>query len=154
MKKRILFVLVAVVVLVVGVIVFITQQNSRFMLDEEFYVASVDTVSMSEIQQLIDDKKSFLLFVSQPDCRTADDFRIVTQDLIANYPLSVFEISSADFNQDVIENKVRFYPTLMIFKNGKLVDYLESNNDADVAAYTTVGGLKIWLEQNIILKST
>ena len=154
MKKRILFVLVAVVVLVVGVIVFITQQNSRFMLDEEFYVASVDTVSMSEIQKLIDDKKSFLLFVSQPDCRTADDFRIVTQDLIANYPLSVFEISSADFNQDVIENKVRFYPTLMIFKNGKLVDYLESNNDADVAAYTTVGGLKIWLEQNIILKST
>lgn len=153
MKKRLLATISSIIAIAVaGLIAFIVISESKFRVEEEYYDDGIiEKISAQDLETLVNNKESFLLFVSQQDCRTADDFRKVIQSYIASTPLHVFETSFSDLKSTNIASEVRFYPSFLVFKNGKLVRYLRADSDDDVPAYTTKDGLESWLKQVIII---
>ncbi len=139
----------AVVLALAAVMIF---WDSRVVLSEEYRGAGgIGMVTTDDLRTMIDDKKSFLLFVSQPGCQAAEKLRGILQELIAEYPIQFFEISFSDLKESGLASEVRFYPSLMVYRQGQLADFLNANDNADTEAYNSLDGLKKWLTDIVIL---
>lgn len=153
MKNKLLVIIPTVLIAIAAVAcaVFFSLQSAPFRLDEQYYgSAALDSISAAELQQLVDEKKSFAVFVSQPSCRASADFEKVLQSFIAETPMRFYEIAFSDLKELPFASEVRFYPSFLIFKRGKLVDFLEADNDDDASAYTSLDGFKAWLSKQVI----
>jgi len=152
-KNKLLVIIPTVLIAVVAVAcaVFFLLHSAPFRLDEQYYgSAALDSISATELQQFVDEKKSFAVFVSQPSCRASADFEKVLQSFIAETPMRFYEIAFSDLKELPFASEVRFYPSFLIFKQGKLVDFLEADSDDDASAYTSLDGFKAWLSKQVI----
>lgn len=153
MKNKLLVIIPAALIIIAAVAcaVFFSLQSAPSHLDEQYYgSAALDSISATELQRFVNEKKSFAVFVSQPSCRASADFEKVLQSFIAEVPMRFYEIAFSDLKELSFASEVRFYPSFLIFKQGKLVDFLEADNDDDASAYTSLDGFKAWLSKQII----
>lgn len=155
MKNKLLVILPAVfIALVAGFCAFLLlAKPAPFRLNEQFYgTAELTSISVDELQRLVDDKASFVVFISQPSCRASADFEKILQSFIAKHPMKFYEIAFSDLKNLPFAKGVRFYPSFLVFKNGQLVDFLEADSDEDASAYTSLDGFETWFTKQIILQ--
>ncbi len=137
-------------VLIAGVGIFAWQKATRVKLSPEFYQQSkLEQISADDLGQLAEQKKSFLVFVSQPNCRTADDLRKIIQEYLSQSKLTVFETAFSELKTSNLAPEVKFYPSVIIFQNGKVKDFLRADASEDAKAYTTLDGFADWLQQRL-----
>lgn len=77
MKKKFLLFLTPIIILIVilGLFVFSNIGNRKFYLEDSSYgQAGFTEIGASELDQLITNQKSFVLFIYQPACVTSADF--------------------------------------------------------------------------------
>lgn len=154
MKNKLPIILsVALVAVVVAVCVFLSfAKPVPFRLDESYYNdAAIETIPADNLQRLVNDRASFAVFVSQPSCRTSADFEKILQSFIAEHPVHFYEIAFSDLKNLPFAEDVRFYPSFLIFKDGKLVDFLEADSDDDASAYTSLDGFTTWFTKQVLL---
>lgn len=155
MKNKLLIILpvTIVAILAIACAIFFTTRSNAFRLDDQYYgSASIEPVSVSTLQQLVDQKSSFAVFVSQPSCRASAELENILQSFTEQHQIHFYEIAFSDLKSLSFAEEVRFYPSFLIFKNGQLVDFLEADNDEDAAAYTSVDGFETWFTKNVILR--
>lgn len=154
MKNRLLIIIPAVLVVFIAAVsvVIFAIHSAPFRLDDQYYdAAALEPISPDNLQRLIDDKSSFAVFVSQPSCRTSADFEKILQTFVTEHKIKFYEIAFSDLKTLSVAEKVRFYPSFLIFKNGRLVDFLEADDDEDASAYTSLDGFQTWFSKQVIL---
>ena len=144
---------------VVGSVVFVGAVagwfggNSRVMLSEEFVCKDkceqdFVEISISEYEQLIADGKSFVIFIDQDGCHTADKLR----EFIKTYVDGDFVVQKMMFSEmkkTSLHDFVKFYPSVAIISNGKVVAWLRADSDDDGNIYNDYEAFKNWLENHL-----
>jgi hypothetical protein len=144
MKK--LFVVLLLLIMLVGC------GNKKFYLDDEYYEKGVITsITRDELNKLEKDKKNFMVFVYLPGCTSCAVFRSVLEGYIEDNSLEFYTIAINDLKDSVILEHIEFAPSLVLYKEGKIVDALDAASDKDKAALTTEEGLVDWLDDYIYL---
>lgn len=144
MKK--LFVVLLLLIMLVGC------GNKKFYLDDEYYEKGVITsITRDELNKLEKDKKNFMVFVYLPGCTSCAEFRSVLEGYIEDNSLEFYTIAINDLKDSVILEHIEFAPSLVLYKEGKIVDALDAASDKDKAALTTEEGLVDWLDDYIYL---
>lgn len=154
MKNKLFIIIPTVLIVAMAAVcaIIFTLQPASFRLDDRYYDdAALETISADDLQRLVDEKSSFAVFVSQPSCRTSADFEKILQSFIVEHPLHLYEIAFSDLKTLPVADEVRFYPSFLIFKNGKLVNFLEADSNDDASAYTSLDGFITWFTQQVIL---
>ena len=142
-------VIAVIVLLMAAVLIF---RDSRVVLSEEYRgEGGIGMITIDDLKTMTEDKKSFLLFVSQPECKTAEKLREILQELITEYPIQIFEVSFSELKESGLASEVRFYPSLIVYRQGKIADFLDANDSEDSEAYNSLDGLKEWLMNVVIL---
>lgn len=122
----------------------------QFRLEDQYYgQASYHEISADELQQLISEKKSFALFIYQPNCRASEDFENKLTNLINNKQIILEKIAFSNVKNTGLVPDLKYYPSLAIYHNGKLVNFLRTNADEDTPAYESEDGLVKWWEKYI-----
>jgi hypothetical protein len=144
MKK--VFVVLLLLIMLVGC------GNKKFYLDDEYYEKGVITsITRDELNKLEKDKKNFMVFVYLPGCTSCAEFRSVLKGYIEDNSLEFYTIAINDLKDSVILEHIEFAPSLVLYKEGKIVDALDAASDKDKAALTTEEGLVDWLDDYIYL---
>jgi thioredoxin-like negative regulator of GroEL len=144
MKKILLTIIVLLVLVGCG--------NKKFYLEDEHYEKGVITnITIEELNKLEKDEKNFMVFVYLPGCTSCAQFRGVLEGYIADNNLEFYTISINDLKDSVILEHIEFAPSLVLYKDGKIVDALDAASDDDKAALTTEFGLVDWLDDYIYL---
>ena len=147
MKKKLL-IIVTLVLLLVG-----CGKVEKFYLDDEHYTTGVLTdIDVETFEQLEKDGKNFALFVYLPGCTSCAEFRAVLEDFIVDNDIEFYTISILDVKETSIMDSIEYAPSMMLYKDGKLVDYLDATSDEDKPALTNVDSFKIWLEEYVYLE--
>ena len=151
-KKKLL--LVISVLILLSIIIFITFKvlNRNFYLDDKYYGNNeIYEIGIEEFNNLISNKESFGIFVYQPACTTSAEFEQVLYDFFKQNNMSIYKIKFSDIYEHT--DFLEFYPSFIIYKNGKMVDFLEADKDKDLKYYQSVDGFSEWFTKYVILKN-
>ena len=144
-KKVLLIILIILIVLSFLVTIILKQNNKPFYLEDSYYgINNVTEINVDELNELINNKKSFAVFVYQPMCITSCDFEKVLDEFLEEEKISIYKIAFSDIRDTEIGKSVKFYPSFII---------LESNKDEDVNYYTSKEGFKKWFTKYVKLKN-
>lgn len=145
-KKLIIIIVIIVPLILAGVAgFFIWQSRSKLSLDPEYYnQAEIKAVPIEELEEFAAAGKSFAVFVSQPNCRTADDLRRILDEFSEQYRLTVYEVSFSELKESQLAPEVKYYPSFILFRKGKVESFLRANSSEDSDAYNSLAGFSEW----------
>ena len=144
MKKKLILV-VAILLLLVGC------KQEKFYLDSEHYGKSAITeIDSTKLKEMEKNGNKNLVFVYLPGCSSCTEFKKVLTTFTDEYNLEVYSISIRDVEGTKAES-IEYAPSLMIYKDGTVVDYLDSASNDDLPYFKSADKLKEWLEQYIYL---
>lgn len=146
MKK--LFVIIILTILLVG-----CGKVEKFYLDDNSYEKGIITeITLDEFKTLESGKNSFAVFVYLPGCTSCAQFKNVLEDFVENNKIQFYSISILDVADTSIDEVVEFAPSMVLYKEGKVVSYLDSVSNDDKPALTNVDSFKMWLEEYVYLE--
>lgn len=120
-------------------------KQSTFSLEEKYYSESkIEEVDTSMFNKLLLDKESFGIFIYDASCTTSSDFNKVLQEFSQKYKLYLYSISFQNMKETSLSEKVKFCPSFAIYKNGKLIDFLDASSDEDTDVYKSVDNFSNW----------
>lgn len=153
-KKRLFLIIAGACLLLAGIVgllaAFLTKEKS-FSLDEEnFGLSEFVEISGEEYEKMLQERKSFLVFVDQDGCITADGLRKISKEISEEKNLKIYKIMFADARGTSMHDKVKFYPSFVIVNSGKIVSWLKADADEDIERFKNKTELSNWL--NLYIK--
>lgn len=102
------------------------------------------------LDELAAEKKNFVVYVSLPICNgDAAKFKQFVLDFQRKENLSFVYITSDYIKDTFIYDTVKYFPSVIIVKEGKIINYLRYDSDEDVEYYKSYDGFSKWLKANV-----
>ncbi len=160
MKKRIIKIGILVLILVILVIVIIERnlvfktKNVVFYLEEKYYGESVfNEIKSKEFKSLVDKDESFAIFIHHSFCSTSYEFNKVLAKYAEKNKISFYKMSFEEMKKTSMYKKIKYYPSFAIFKDGKMIDFLDAESDEDLKRYKEEDEFHKWFSKYIKFKS-
>ena len=122
-------------------------------LEEKYYGNSVfNEIDSNDLNDLINDKESFAIFIHQPFCSTSYEFNKILTMFAEENKISFYKISFDEMKKTVMYENIKYYPSFAIYNNGKLIDFLEADSNEDLNRYKDMEEFKNWFNSYIQMK--
>ncbi len=139
---------VAIVALIIVAVILCWPQ--KFSLSPQYYEdTGFHDIDTAGLQQLINDKTSFALLIWQPACQTSADFEQVVKDFSEQNHLSLEKINFTSARKSGLVGELKYYPSVALYREGKLVTFLDADSDEFLEYYKSVEGFSKWWEKYI-----
>ena len=136
---------IALVVVLFGGVMFVGAVSGWFgdgevKLDEEYYCGTecqrnFIELSEADYEKLLEEKKSFVVFVDQGGCTTADRMRGYVADYAQEKGIRAHRIMFDRAKESSLHEVVKYYPSVVVVSKGKVVGYLRADSDEDAPIY-------------------
>ena len=151
--------IIALVVVLFGGLLFVGAvsgwfDNSKVVLDAE-YLCKDDCdgeyleLSKEDYEKLIKDEKSFIVFIDQGGCKTADTLRSFMVDFARSKGIKVYKMMFEDEKETSLHDTVKYYPSVVMISNGKVVGYLRADSDEDAPMYNNYEDFEKWIRGHL-----
>lgn len=160
MKRLKIWQLIVLLVIVVGAsIVFVGAAAGwfsvpRVKLDSE-YICSNCSSNFLELSgelyaELIEEKKSFVVFVDQSGCTTADRLREYVKQYAKEHGFRVYRMMFSVTMETSLHESVKFYPSVALISEGKVAAWLRADADEDADAYNNYDAFSKWMGERLV----
>ena len=150
--------LVALLLVVVGsTVLFVGAASGWFgsgkvILDAEYYCGEscdgeMTMLSGAEYEGLVRDGRSFVVFVDQSGCTTADRLRGYMTDYAREVGVKVYRMMFSEARETSLHDYVKYYPSVVVVSHGRVVGYLRADSDEDADYYNEYGAFTEWAKR-------
>ena len=123
-----------------------------YPLSEKYYQGdSLITIDNHTLKDLENAKSSFAVFVYMPNCLTSASFREVVESFLAEEEISFYQISGTIIDDTKLNETLKYYPSVAIYQEGKIIAYLRADSNDDKSYYESVEGFREWFTKYISL---
>lgn len=131
----------------------IKTELEPFMLETK-YIGRDEFMELDgdKLNTLIENKESFAVFLFQPFCEAAANFNDVLIDFMSEYKIGIYKMQFKDIKGTELDKHVKYYPSLVIYKDGKLVSFLEADKDEDTKSFKYKDEFVDWFSQYVIIE--
>lgn len=166
-KKLIIIAIVTLVALAVFGFVFFAilgGANKKVVVEDSIVLdaeykntdgAQIEIAKESEdparfLDELIESEKSFVLYVSLPICNgDAAKFKQYVLDFQHKEKISFYYLTSDYIKDTKVYETVKYFPSVIIVKEGKIINFLKYDSDEDIEYYKSYDGFSKWLKANV-----
>ena len=156
-KMKIWQLVLALALVVSGTILFVGAVSGWFggvkvTLEAEYYCkeecdGEYMSISGEEYEKFAEAKKSFVIFVDQTGCKTADKLREYMRDYAKEIGVKVYTIMFNNARETSLHDTVKYYPSVAVISRGKVIGFLRADSDEDADAYNNYGAFKEWIQR-------
>ena len=150
--------LIALLIVVVGGTVLFVGLASGWFADKRAEISAeylcgdscdgeYTDLSVEDYDKLVADKKSFVIFVDQGGCTTADRLEGFTSDFAKAKGIKVYKIMFEDVKKSSLHDSVKYYPSVVVVSNGKPLGWLRADEDEDSNAYNRYDSFQEWINK-------
>lgn len=146
--------IIALIIVLLGGVLFVGAVSGWFgetkvTLDSEYYTDTPELIDItaSQYDELIANQKSFLLFVDQGGCTTADRLRGYAKDYAAKNGINIYRIMFSSIKDLSLHDYIKFYPSMAVVEKGKVRTYLRADSDAAAEMYNNYDAFESWLNR-------
>lgn len=136
--------------LIISCLVLTGCGEKTFSLEDKYYMnMTVNEIEKDGLEKLINDKESFGVFIYQPLCAASSAFEKVLNEFIESYRVSFYKMSFTNMKETELGAEIKYYPSFVIYKDGKMVDYLDANSEEDKESYQDLSGFTKWFKKYV-----
>ena len=144
MGKKILLVILRIAT------IFLSACTQKFYLDEQYYnQGNFIEITSEDFGNL--DSKNYILFTYNNYCAFSVPCDEIFQDFMSQYKIDFLSISYEEFKKTKLHDTVNFAPSIIIVKNWKIVDYLDTEKDEYLDMYQDVEKFGQWIKKYVQL---
>lgn len=133
------------------VLVMLLQTNKRFRLDSEYYAKSESMyIEKDEYEQLIRDKKSFVIMIDKPGCVKTSEMSVSLSGFPDDMQFKYYHIYWDEAKETSLHEKVKYTPSVALVHDGEIVDWLDADAEEDEPLYNDPEALQDWIREYII----
>ena len=126
--------------------------SAKVILDAEYYCnedCSSEYIELSsgEYEELIGNKKSFVILIDQGGCKTADKLRGYVKDYAREAGIKVYRMMFEDMKETSLHEKVKYYPSVVVVSKGRVIGFLRADSDEDSDAYNDYDAFTEWIRR-------
>lgn len=152
---QLVLILIAVVgggVLFVGAAAGWFNGSAKVVLSSEYDCADevcgkMEDLSGEEYEALVNEKKSFVVFVDQAGCKTSGKLREYLTEYAKEKGFWYYRMMFEQVKETSMHEKVKFYPSVVVISRGEIVGFLRADSDEDADAYNNMEDFNKWLER-------
>lgn len=145
MKKRVIIGIIIAAVVAAGIGAAVIFWPRTFDLSAEYHEQSGFTeIDTEQLKKLIEEKKSFALFIYQPGCITSEDFEKNLTNFSEKEKVKLEKIKFSEARSSGLVGELRYYPSVVLYRDGELVTFLRTDRNDDMSAYDTEAGFVAW----------
>lgn len=124
--------------------------DKSFSLENKYYMSdTVTEIEKEDLDKLINDKESFIVFIYQPLCAASSAFENVLNEFIDEYHISFYKMSFTNMKETFLGDEIKYYPSFIVFNKGEMIDYLDANSEVDKEYYQDVLGFSKWIKKYV-----
>ena len=149
--------IILLVLVLVGSVVFVGAASGWFddkkvVIDGEYHCAgdcgeTFVELGAEEYEKLVNEKKSFVVFVDQAGCKTAEHLKEYVDGWARENHMRVYRMMFSDMKETSLHDVVKFYPSVAVISKGKPVKWLRADEDEDAEAYNNTDAFKKWISE-------
>lgn len=135
-------------------------EREKMVLASEFKNTNGEQIKLSEkttddefveyFENLVKEKKDFVLYVALPFCSgDSAKFKEYVLDFQRKNHLSFYYLTSDYVKDTSVYETVKYFPAVIIYKDGKILNYLKYDSDEDVKYYKSYDGFSKWMRENV-----
>lgn len=141
------------IVLILAIIVLTGcfNQNSKFYLEDKYYQeGKYIEININDYKNI--ENEIFILFTYNSYCQFSVPCDQVFLTTMRKYNISFLSMPYDEFKKTNLHDTVKYAPSVIIVKNGKIVTYLDSESDLDIDLYQDDSKFENWLKKYIYLE--
>ena len=126
-------------------------ETNPVVIDAEFYNEDGQKkITTDDLNSAVDQKKSFVLFVSYPICsEETAQFKEYVREFQEKNKVSFYNITTDDIDGTVVKDTIKYFPTVAVFEKGEIKNYLRFDSDEDLQYYKSIEGFSKWFYANV-----
>ncbi len=122
------------------------ENIEKFYLNDSYY----ETSGLREIKvDDLNDNDSFLLFTYNYYCSLAIPCDEIFKSFSENENIEILSMSIDEFKKTSYYKTVKYAPSVLIIRDGKIVTYLDAEKNSDIEKYQDVEKFTEWVEKYI-----
>lgn len=133
-------------------VVFLSACTQKFYLDEQYYnQGNFIEITSDNLETL--GSQNYVLFTYNNYCAFSVPCDEIFQSFMSQNKIDFLSMSYEEFKKTKLHETVDFAPSVIIVKNWKIVDYLDSEKDKYLDMYQNVEKFGKWIQKYVNLKS-
>lgn len=136
------------------------EVEDSIVLDAEYKNTNGDQIEIAKevkedevvpfFENLVASKKSFVLYVSLPICSgDTAKFKQYVLDFQKKNHVSFYYLTSDYVKDTSIYETVKYFPSVITYEDGKIVNFLKYDSDSDKEFYKSYEGFEKWYNANV-----
>ena len=156
MNKKVVIIIIAFLSALAVVTLFylnnkVDKNVGKFYLDSKYYGQDeFIEIDLEEFNKIKDN--TYVLYVFNNFCNLPIPCHDIFDTYMKEKGVAFLSMKYEDFKKTKLHDKVKFAPSVIIIKDGKIIDYLDSEKDEDLDKYQDVKTFGKWIESYIKLK--
>lgn len=143
MKKFLLLLIIPITIII------IVMKPSKIYLTDKYYNKGnfIKKDSLSTIKN-----DSYILYTFNPFCSFPKPCEDVFKSFMTKYKIDMIYMPFSSFKKTDLYKKIKYAPSVIIVKKGKIVSYLDANSDNDIEKYQKENVFTTWIKNYIYLE--
>ena len=117
-----------------------------------FRSSSLLTINKEELLELEKNKESFIVYITTEGiCACTVAFDPIIEEFINKYNLTFYFFEFRNKKDTTLDKYVIHSPSVVIYQNGKIKEYLKYDSDEHIKYYESLEGFETWFKKYVSL---
>lgn len=127
-------------------------KKEKTELESEYYQAAFNPIELDDLNNLLDNKKSFILFTYNSWCSFNVPCDQIFKEGSNKLGITIFTLPAEQFMQSKLYKTVKYPPSIIIINKGEITNYLDANSNDDLDYYQDVNKFSEWVREYVVFK--
>ncbi len=144
MKKYLLLLIIPIIIIIV------IKPNKLYLTDKYYNEGNfIKTTDLSTVKN-----DNYILYTYNPFCSFPKPCEDVFKSFMNKYKIDMISMPFSSFKKTNIYKKVKYAPSIIIIKKGKIIAYLDASSDNDTEKYQDEKTFTNWIKKYVYLEKS
>ena len=150
MKNKNIFIIIGIIVLITIIISLNFNSKSKINLSEQYYqYGTIKDITKDELLTKINNKENFILFTNNNFCTFKISCEEIFKESAQELNITILKIPFDEFKTTKLHDTIKFAPSVIIIKEGKIIEYLDPEKNDDLSKYQDKKEFTSWIKEYI-----
>lgn len=103
-------------------------------------------ITADEFANLVENQDDFVAIMHMTVCPAEFPLSAVAKEYAHNSGATIYSLTEEEFKQTDLSETVKYLPSAAVYRDGKLVKYLDAEKDEDMPYYKTAEAFGEWVK--------